>query len=311
MTDVRVALLGAGPWGRNIAATVSNLDGARIVAIASRNPAARDLVPGAAIDPDWRAVIARSDVDAVVVALPPAFHAAATAAAAARKRPVLVEKPLTLDPDEARALAAAAARADVLVMVDHLHLFHPAFRALKGRARDLGGIRRIEAVAGAFGPFRDGVPVLWDWGAHDVAMCLDLIGTCPASVRATRKERRLTADGVGEMISLDLEFPDGVPAALTLGNLFDAKVRRFAVDCDGGRLVYEDFVVAPLTLAPPCGDPVVVPVGAEPPLTCVLREFVSAVRAGSRDRSDLDLGVRVVETLARGAAALRESAAGN
>ena len=43
----------------------------------------------------------------------------------------------------------------------------------------LGPIREIAAVAGNRGPYREDVAVLWDWGPHDVAMALDLVGASP------------------------------------------------------------------------------------------------------------------------------------
>lgn len=312
MNDVRLALLGAGRWGRNIIETAAGIRGARIAAVASRNPDTRDLVPAAAVDPDWRAVVARPDIDAVVIAMPPVLHAETAAAVIARGLPAFIEKPLTLDVAQAHAIQVAADRADSLVMVDHLHLFHSAYRALKRRAGDLGAVRSIESVAGAPGPFRDDATVLWDWGAHDVAMCLDLLQRTPTSVAALRAARRATPRGVGETVKLRLEFKDGITVQMTLGNLFDAKVRRFAVDCDDGRLIYEDFAAAPLTVAEAASReaPVAIPVEDEPPLTCALREFVEAVRAGSRDRVGLDLGVRVVETLARCDAALNADGLG-
>ncbi len=45
-----------------------------------------------------------------------------------------------------------------------------------------GGARAIQSVGGAQGPFRPGVPVLWDWAPHDIAMCLDLVGETPSAV---------------------------------------------------------------------------------------------------------------------------------
>ena len=149
-----------------------------------------------------------SGLDGIIIATPPALHAEMTRAAVACGTPVLVEKPLTLDEGEARALDSFVRDAGGLVIVDHVHLFHPAWRALKERLAGLGPVRSMRTVSGGPGPDRDDATVLWDWGSHDVAMCLDLMGALPEHARARRLEKRRH----GEAVSLRLDFPGGVRA---------------------------------------------------------------------------------------------------
>jgi len=55
----------------------------------------------------------------------------------------------------------------------------------------LGGaakVKRITARAGSWGPFRSDIPVLWDWGAHEIAMTLDVMGEFPMSAAASIQE---------------------------------------------------------------------------------------------------------------------------
>ena len=206
-SNVRLGLVGAGRWGRNYVRTITALDGVVLARIASRNPETGSLVGAdCVVVADWRAVAEADDLDGVVVATPPAQHAEIVCAAVAAGRAVLVEKPLTLDLGEARALRRFVGEHAGFVMVDHIHLFHPAYRALKATGRRLGAIRQIAAAAGNRGAYRDDAPVLWDWGCHDVALCLDLMGTPPETVDAERIEARSTAAGYGENIALRLRF---------------------------------------------------------------------------------------------------------
>ncbi len=61
----------------------------------------------AAVERDFASAIGRVDVDAVVIATPHADHAAQALAALEAGKHVLVEKPLTIDPDSARASRCA------------------------------------------------------------------------------------------------------------------------------------------------------------------------------------------------------------
>ena len=298
---LRLGLIGAGRWGRNYIKTLAALEGVRLARLASRNSDSAALVDsGCIISTDWRELIACGDLDGVIIATPPALHAEMARAAVAAGLPVLVEKPLTLSLAEAQDLRDFVAARAGYAMVGHTHLFHPAYRALKRIAPQYGAVRAIWAEAGNHGPFRPEVPVLWDWGAHDIAMCLDLLGALPAHSNARLVERRQLDEGVGEIVELHLDFPGGIPADIRVGNILPRQ-RRFTVQCATATLVYDDLVSEKLVVIPSgSGHSAVCPIDVAPdlPLSVVVREFATAIANRSRDLSGLDLGVRVVKELA-------------
>ncbi len=304
-TTVRLGLIGAGRWGRAYIRTIAEMADVTLARLASRNPESAALVgPGCAISEDWQEVAGAPDLDGVIIATPHALHGEMTRAAIAAGRPALVEKPLTMDTAEARGVLDLAARRSASVVVDHVHLFHPAYRALKARVAELGPVRTIRSAGGDWRPDDGRGSVLWDWGPHDVAMCLDLLGRSPDSVTATRKERRHTPEGVGETLALHLEFPGGAVADIEIGTLMLHKTRYFAANCDRYQLVYDDQRAAPLVVQPRLEDACVamqlkekVAVAPDRPLTCAVADFAAAIRAGSRDLASLRLGVDVVAVL--------------
>ncbi len=296
---VRLGLIGAGPWGRNFINTVAATVGVALTRLASRNPASTDLVgPDCRISVDWRDVAKATDIDGVIIATPPALHGEMTAAALDAGLAVLVEKPLTLDPAQAQALLEQARRRAGVVLVDHIHLFSPAYRKLKTLAAGLGPVRAIRGEAGGWGPFRPDTTVLWDWGPHDLSMCLDLMGDAPETITARRTERRETDGGTGETIELDLDFPGAARADIALSNLRDGKRRRLEVRFDSETLVYDDRAAEKLTRVDGDGGGERVPVEPGMPLSIAVAEFAAAIRKGSKDLESLRLGVDVVAVLA-------------
>lgn len=299
---LRLGLIGAGRWGRNFIRTIASVQGVRLAALASGNPASRLLVQAdCRIERDWRLILDRALIDAVIIATPPALHAAMAAAAVEAGLPVLVEKPLTMNLAEANFLRDLVAKRNGFMMVDHTHLFHPAYRRLKEELQASGAIRALATRAGNMGPFRREAPVLWDWGAHDVAMCLDLLGASPSELAARRIEVGRTEAGEGENIELCLGFA-GVEATIIIGNLMP-KCRRLAARTDGEIVVYDDLAEHKLTryqgLAgwpTPLNAGQVLPVPVLLPLTQVVEDFAAAVAIGAR--ASPDLGVAVVQVLA-------------
>ncbi len=299
---MRVGLIGVGRFGRRYLQTLTHLPELQLVSAASRNPATDTLLPaGCTRCEDWRELIARSDLDGVLVVTPPASHAAIVHAAVRRGIAVLVEKPLTLDVAEAEALLALPATAPV--MVEHTHLFAPAYQALRERLAH-APVRRIDVDAGGPGPWRKDVGVLWDWGAHWVAVCLDLLASAPTRSTCRLLEQRDVQGGIGQRIDVDLGFGD-IDAHLRLDNLLDAPSRRLRVHVTDGRtLVYDELQPHPLTEQIGDDAPVALPVPPGRPLAAALREFARACEAwrsgrSPRLRSDLAFGVEVVRVLDR------------
>ncbi|OHC75550.1 MAG: hypothetical protein A3G18_09205 [Rhodospirillales bacterium RIFCSPLOWO2_12_FULL_58_28] len=307
MKIVRLGLIGAGPWGRNYIRTIRKMKGIRLAGLASRNPESRTLVDrDCIISEDWREVIDADDLDGVIIATPPNTHAEIAKAAISAGRPVLIEKPLTVDLREAEELLALCEAVGGLVMVDHIHLFSAAWEALKQEALGLGPIRAIVSLAGKQGPFREKTSVLWDWGPHDIAMCCDLLGRPPEAITATRTETRQLKEGVGETLKLDADFGQGLSAGIVISNLLVTNRRYFCVYFDDCALVYDDTSADKLTRhSLPEGAKGTL--GPKEPLTVkneallnrVINKFRTAIVTGSRDISGLRLGVTVVDVLTR------------
>jgi predicted dehydrogenase len=277
------------------------------VTVCSRNPETRDLVPsGCTIVEDWHALIRTPELDGVVIATPPEVHVEMAEAAVAVDLPALVEKPLCLDLGEAERLQRLVTDRRALVAVEHTHLYSPAFRALKAASAALGPGRAIASVAGNPVPAALATPALWNWGSHDVAMYLDLMGSPPERVDAEIVSRREIAGRVAERVRLRLWFPGDVLAEAVVGDGGERRERRLAVHFDGAVLVYDDLAPTKLTrhaatrgFSDPIGPGEPIAAAADLPLTCAVREFAAAALARRSDTSSVDLGVAVVRVLSR------------
>lgn len=299
----RLGLIGAGRWGKNIIRTLSSFPGARLTRVASRNPETSKLAGrGCAVSPDWRELIGAGDLDGLIIASPPASHAQIAEAAIAAGLPVLVEKPLTMDPGQAHDLLESAARRKALIMVDHIFLFHPAYAALKKKSGELGPIKSISSWGGNWGPFRPDVSTLWDYAPHDVSLCLDLMGAKPAGIGAQRQKTRRVNAGLGEEWLIDLDFKGGVRARLHASNLAEKKQRRLEVSFKNQALVFDDLAQPKLALHPLQGSALgpgkALKTAPTPPLNMVLQTFVKALKNKNKNLSSLRLAVDVVDILA-------------
>jgi len=135
--SIRIAVLGVGIMGLDHAKIVAeDLPGAvlQVVCDASKERArtVADECGAAEIATDPAAVIARQDVDAVIIATPDQTHAALTQSAIALGKPVLCEKPLA--PTSAECLQLVDAEMKMgrkLVQLGFMRRFDPSYTEMK------------------------------------------------------------------------------------------------------------------------------------------------------------------------------------
>jgi predicted dehydrogenase len=148
---VRVAIVGCGRvgWKRAHALGTDTLVAVADVAV-ERARRLAGAVPGCTAAGDAGAVVARADVDAVVVATPNAALAPVTLAALEHGKPVLVEKPAARSAAELLPVLAARRAAGVPVKVGFNHRFHPAIERAHALVAD-GAVGPLMLVRARYG----------------------------------------------------------------------------------------------------------------------------------------------------------------
>jgi predicted dehydrogenase len=144
---VNVGVIGVGGRGAVNLAGVAAVDGVNIVALCDVDEEALAKAaakfPKAAIEHDFRKLLERKEVEAVVISTPDHTHAPAAALALRQGKHVYVEKPLTHSVYEARVLTELAAQSRCATQMGNQHHSSETYR------------RAVEWVqAGVIGPVR-------------------------------------------------------------------------------------------------------------------------------------------------------------
>lgn len=138
MSQLGVGVIGVGTLGKRHAENVRFvIPEARLVAVADADAQrAAQVAAELGIEHSYdnvEALVARKDVQAVVIASPSKFHASATEAAAAAGKHVFCEKPPALTLEEAEAAMKAVARAGVMLQIGFMRRYDPAYARAKKR----------------------------------------------------------------------------------------------------------------------------------------------------------------------------------
>lgn len=192
---IRIAVLGAGRIGRIHATNAAANPRCRLVAVADKVAKAADNLAGAlGAEPanDPHKVIARIDVDAVVIGTPTDTHVDLLLEAARHGKAVLCEKPVDLDIRKVDMAIAEVNRLGARAMVAFNRRFDPSAAAVR-RAIDAGEIGEVRQViitsrdpeAPPLSYIESSGGIFRDMTIHDFDMARWLLGEEPNEVFAT------------------------------------------------------------------------------------------------------------------------------
>jgi predicted dehydrogenase len=222
LTKTRIAVVGAGQFGRNHCRVVQESDRADLTAVVdtdSNRAAEASAAHGGIPLTDFRALAGK--VDAAIVAVPTTAHEEVGCALIEAGIDVLVEKPIAPDLAAASRLVDAAARHGRILQVGHLERFNPAVVALEQRAT-LPLFFEIHRL-NLFSPRSLDVDVVLDLMIHDVDIVLALAGAEPAEIRAAGI--CILSQKV-DIANVRLQFPNGCVANLTASRVSTERVRK-------------------------------------------------------------------------------------
>jgi len=310
----RLAVVGLGYWGPNIARNIDAMADVELAWVADDDPRRLARGFGAARTTDsLDELLADEALDGVLLATPVPTHGELALRVLEAGKHCFVEKPLALTSAEAEAAVAAAEGAGCILMVGHLLEYHPGVRKLAEvvASGELGEVRYIYTNRLNLGQLRADENALWSLGAHDVSVVLALAGEEPHELDA-RGECYMRA-GIEDVVFAYMRFPSGITAHLHLSWLDPHKERRLTVVGSQRMATFDDMELErKLTIYDKgfdekadswgeyitrSGDVTSPRIPNAEPLRLEIEHFVDCIRSGEQPRSDGRSGLRVVRVL--------------
>lgn len=321
MTDLRIGAIGCGYWGPNLIRNFIEIPGAQVIAIAdlkqeSLNRIMERFPQIEVATRDYRDLF-DLNLDAVVIATPPAAHYAIARDCLEHGLHVLVEKPITLNSEDAEDLIRVARENEVQLMVGHTFEYNSAVRAIRQMIREgeLGEIYYIDAIRASLGLFQTRANVVWDLAPHDISILRYLLDDDPISVNTHGSS--CVQEGIEDVAYTTLMFPNNIMAHIRSSWLDPSKQRRITVVGSKKMAIYDD--VEPLekikiydkgvkairhtdtfgefSFAYHYGDVVIPYIRFEEPLRVQCQHFLDCINEGKQPQTDGLNGMRVVQVI--------------
>ena len=312
---IKVLLLGLGRWGANHLRNLHSLPIELYVAEVGDKqlePARKLGLPGERLTTHYKSFV--NKVDCAVIVTPAPFHFGLVKEFLEAGKDVFVEKPLTLDNNEAKQLAELADKNKRILQVGHILRFDPATLWLRDAVQS-GKFGRVNMARGHFGGFkrpRNDSGVMFADGIHFADLFNFILGALPKSVLAIHHD--FLGRGMDDVsfVSLEYDTPHGKTWATVENDYFIPGKFREVIVCGDKLSAVCDYNVAQYkiktyenTHAPAGGKDFKANEGAvkqiecppEEPLLAELRAFIDSVQTRKAPRADGRAGYDAVRVM--------------
>ena len=303
---IRVAVVGAGEFGRKHARVYREMDDVQLVGVFDANPERADKVAKEFQTRAFQDVEdLRAEVDAATVAVPTVSHTKVGCRLMEMGLDVLVEKPMASTVEQADELIRAARKHQRVLQVGHVERFNPAVLAVEPIVNRplFFEVHRL----GVFTARSLDVDVIYDLMIHDLDILLALVKEPVEEVKAVGIP--VLTEKV-DIAHARLEFAGGAVANVTASRVSTERVRkvRFFQQHEYISLDYARRDALRVSVKRPGPQPEFafekLAAPATEPLRAELEVFVQAVRTrvapktdGAAGRAALQLAVRVMESI--------------
>jgi len=304
MKKIRAAVIGVGYLGRFHAQKYAQAAECELVAVAdSRQEAAGKVAAevGTQAVTDYRELLGKVDAVSIVTPTPAHFPIARDFLNAGAH--VLVEKPITETPEQAREMIALAAKNKRILQVGHLERFNAAILAAEPY---LHSPRFVECVRLA--PYRErgtDVNVVLDLMIHDIDIVQTIVGAPITSI-----------DAIGTLVFSDeidianarIHFANGCVANVTASRVSVRAERKLRIFEDDAYLSLDlqQKILTLIRKRPPSDPPGPLPVtideqnlGQGDALKAEIESFLECIRTGRLPVVSGEAGLMALETAMR------------
>ena len=318
---VKIAVLGGGYGAKVPLPVLAHLEEFEPVAVWSRTPERADeLADEHGLElgtSDVDELLAHPGLEAVHVATPVATHAEIAIAAARQGLHVLVDKPIAMDLQAARAVRDAITEAGVVGAVNYGRRFQETRERLRQRVAEVAGAPRMVAISLVFDDHAepDSRPFTWvqdaqlgggrlqGYGVHDLDLLLEAFGEVDSVAAATEvgvKERK-DPDGTTHQVTAEdayvilIRFRGGGLGQVSLtatarhgrGDVIEVHGSEGTVRLDADKRVHWGRAGEELQVEGP------LKADSKKAYARVARSFHTAIRDGAAPEPGLEEGLRV------------------
>ena len=305
MSTKNIAIIGMGLWGRNLVRNFYNLGVLNTVCdIDDENlKKVQQEYSGVNVTKNFGDLLVNKNIKGIVVATPSHTHHKLVKQALLEGKNVYVEKPISTVAAEAKELMEIAEKNDLVLMVGHLLLYHPAVNRLRMLIQDgvLGDIKYVQSDRLNINYFKNDRSVMWDLAPHDVSMISYVIDKIPQRVISAVGA---SSDGndIMDITHITIEYENGIIAHVSDSWIHPQKRVNLLVRGTKASAIFDDTLPEHKlqifdNSKPAASTKIDLDYLEIEPLKLECQHFIDCIKNGRKARSDGENGYSVVAVL--------------
>ncbi|MBL7206324.1 MAG: Gfo/Idh/MocA family oxidoreductase [Candidatus Aenigmarchaeota archaeon] len=295
---IKVGLIGTGKWGENHLRVFSELENCELIGVADVDPEKEKMAKefNTGFFTDYKELL--SLVDAVSIVVPTHIHYKIAKDCLLEGKHVFIEKPITLDPEEAKELVDLAKEKNLILAVGHLFRYNPAVLKLKELLEDAGDIHytTMRYIHSSKPPRKD-MGVVFNFGSHLIDTMNFLFGK---PKRVFCKKINYLSEEREDYANITLGY-DSFAANLEVSWLHPLKKRDMWIIASNKK-IYIDFLEQKIVVHPikisydknEFSEPIEIEIKKNEPLKDELKSFCESVESGNEPINSGKVGFEAV-----------------
>ncbi len=184
----------------------------------------------------------RSDInDCIYVAAQPNLNLEIIKLVKNKNIPLVLEKPTTDTYQKAIEMKKIIENYNLIVYPNLVNYFSDTFKEFKEIIdQNYNKIKEIIIYEGNFGPFRNNIHPVWDWGFHSISLFYLLFGDEHISEIANKEIKSNNIFGKGIVTKFSFTINSNIKVKIITGNLFKKKLRKIKVLLQNKEFILND-----------------------------------------------------------------------
>ncbi len=194
-------------------------------------------------------MIEDNSADCIFVAAEPKLNLEVLTLTKKRRIPLILEKPVFDTSEDMQDLKSIVAENKIIIYPNLINFFSETFFKLKEQIKN--NINRIEKIIiyeGDFGPFRNNINPIWDWGFHSISLLYLLFENKDFYNIKKKDIKNNNSNGNGIVTKFKFILDNKIEVNIVTGNLFRKKIRKIKVIYENNQILENDMILHKLYL---------------------------------------------------------------
>ena len=226
---IKIGVIGCGKWSKTVIKEINKSHRFKLKAIVCRSQ--NKIAQNKDIDifNNVNDLIESNKCNCLYVAANPSVNFEIVNLIKEKPIPIILEKPFSNDYIQAKEMQEIVLKNNILLMINLPNIYSECFNEIKKIINsNLKNLKEVKIVEGDFGPFRDNINPIWDWGYHSFSTLIDIFGYESIS-DITIKEIKKNRLGKDLVSKFNFKINSKIKVKVVNGNLFKHKIRKMKI----------------------------------------------------------------------------------